>query len=55
MTDVYLYSLTKTYNRLSLFPEKHAEIEDDDFIRDAKAFDTLRYGTDRNESFTYQR
>jgi DNA repair protein radC len=24
------------YNRLSLFPEKHAEIEDEDFIRDAK-------------------
>lgn len=36
MTDVYLYSLTKAYNRLSLFPEKHAEIEEDDFIRDAK-------------------
>jgi DNA repair proteins len=36
MTDVFLYSLTKAYNRLSLFPEKHAEIEDDDFIRDAK-------------------
>lgn len=36
MTDVYLYSLTKTYNRLSLFPEKHAEIEEDDFIRDVK-------------------
>lgn len=36
MTDVYLYSLTKTYNRLNLFPEKHAEIEDDDFIRDTK-------------------
>lgn len=36
MTDVFLYSLTKAYNRLSLFPEKHAEIEEDDFIRDAK-------------------
>lgn len=36
MTDVYLYSLTKAYNRLSLFPEKHAEIEEDDFIRDVK-------------------
>ena len=36
MTDVYLYSLTKTYNRLSLFQEKHAEIEENDFIRDAK-------------------
>lgn len=36
MTDVFLYSLTKAYNRLSLFPEKHAEIEDDDFIRDVK-------------------
>lgn len=36
MTDVYLYSLTKAYNRLSLFPEKHAEIEEDDFIRDMK-------------------
>ena len=36
MTDVFLYSLQKAYNRLSLFPEKHAEIEEDDFIRDAK-------------------
>lgn len=36
MNDVYLYSLTKAYNRLNLFPEKHAEIEEDDFIRDAK-------------------
>lgn len=36
MTDVFLYSLTKMYNRLSLFPEKHAEIEEDDFIRDVK-------------------
>lgn len=36
MTDVFLYSLTKAYNRLSLFPEKHAEIEEDDFIRDVK-------------------
>lgn len=37
MTDVFLYSLTKAYNRLSLFPEKHAEIEEDDFIRDVKS------------------
>lgn len=36
MTDVFLYSLTKMYNRLSLFPEKYAEIEEDDFIRDVK-------------------
>lgn len=36
MTDVFLYSLTKAYNRLSLFPEKHAGIEEDDFIRDVK-------------------
>ena len=36
MNDVYLYSLTKAYNRLSLFPEKHAEIEEDDFIRNVK-------------------
>ena len=36
MTDVFLYSLTKMYNRLSLFPEKRVEIEEDDFIRNAK-------------------
>ena len=42
MTDVFLYSLTKMYNCLSLFPEKHAEIEEDDFIRDAKKPERLR-------------